>query len=290
MRSMTGFGRGVTTTENFQLTIEIRAVNHRFLEVSSKFPKEWMEAEVLTKKLLAKLFSRGKLDVSVHVKKNEQLAQTVKVNWPLVEAYKEARTKLSSRVPVTPEWSMQELISLDDALIVEVVEIPREEILRAVEEAVTQAAVNLIDMRVREGQELYEVVIGFKMELEQQIAIIHSVSQQAVEKYRDKLLQRMQDISSIEELEGRVITEVALFAERADIAEELDRLASHFSQLDETMGDEQSIGRKLDFLLQEIHREINTIGSKNQSSVASIAVIHAKSVLEKMREQIQNIE
>lgn len=287
---MTGFGRGVTVTGKFQLTIEIRSVNHRFLEVSSKFPKEWMEAEILTKKLLSKLFSRGKLDVSVHVKKNEQLAQTVKVNWALVEAYKEARSKLSGRVPVAEEWSMQEILSLEDALIVENVEIPREEILRAVEEAVTQAAVNLIDMRAREGQELFEVVTGFKAELEQQIDKIKSVSHLAVEKYRDKLLQRMQDISSMEELESRVITEVALFAERADIAEELDRLVSHFNQLEETLIQEQSIGRKLDFLLQEIHREINTIGSKNQSSIASIAVVQAKSVLEKMREQVQNIE
>ena len=124
----------------------------------------------------------------------------------------------------------------------------------------------------------------------QEIEQIRSVSSQAVEKYREKLLQRLQDITSSEEVESRILTEVAVFAERVDIAEELDRLSSHFEQLDETLRDNQPIGRKLEFLLQEIHREINTIGSKNQSSVASIAVVQAKSVLEKMREQVQNIE
>lgn len=185
---------------------------------------------------------------------------------------------------------MQEILGLQDAFLVESDEIPHETLLQAVSEAVTEAATALIQMREREGQELYEVLQGFKQELMQEIEQIRSVSSQAVEKYREKLLQRLQDITSAEEVENRILTEVAVFAERVDIAEELDRLSSHFEQLDETLRDNQPIGRKLEFLLQEIHREINTIGSKNQSSVASIAVVQAKSVLEKMREQVQNIE
>lgn len=287
---MTGFGRGVTTTEHFRLTVEIRSVNHRFLEVSTKFPKEWMEAEIHTKKLLSTLLSRGKLDVLVNLKKEEQQAPKINVNIPVLLAYKEAREQVSQVLPVEEEWSMQEILGLQDAFLVESDEIPHETLLQAVSEAVTEAATALIQMREREGQELYEALQGFKQELMQEIEQIRSVSSQAVEKYREKLLQRLQDITSSEEVENRILTEVAVFAERVDIAEELDRLSSHFEQLDETLRDNQPIGRKLEFLLQEIHREINTIGSKNQSSVASIAVVQAKSVLEKMREQVQNIE
>lgn len=287
---MTGFGRGVTTTEHFRLTVEIRSVNHRFLEVSTKFPKEWMEAEIHTKKLLSTLLSRGKLDVLVNLKKEEQQAPEINVNIPVLLAYKEAREQVSQVLPVEEEWSMQEILGLQDAFLVESDEIPHETLLQAVSEAVTEAATALIQMREREGQELYEALQGFKQELMQEIEQIRSVSSQAVEKYREKLLQRLQDITSSEEVESRILTEVAVFAERVDIAEELDRLSSHFEQLDETLRDNQPIGRKLEFLLQEIHREINTIGSKNQSSVASIAVVQAKSVLEKMREQVQNIE
>lgn len=287
---MTGFGRGVTTTEHFRLTVEIRSVNHRFLEVSTKFPKEWMEAEIHTKKLLSTLLSRGKLDVLVNLKKEEQQAPKINVNIPVLLAYKEAREQVSQVLPVEEEWSMQEILGLQDAFLVESDEMPHETLLQAVSEAVTEAATALIQMREREGQELYEALQGFKQELMQEIEQIRSVSSQAVEKYREKLLQRLQDITSSEEVENRILTEVAVFAERVDIAEELDRLSSHFEQLDETLRDNQPIGRKLEFLLQEIHREINTIGSKNQSSVASIAVVQAKSVLEKMREQVQNIE
>lgn len=287
---MTGFGRGVTTKEHFRLTVEIRSVNHRFLEVSTKFPKEWMEAEIHTKKLLSTLLSRGKLDVLVNLKKEEQQAPKINVNIPVLLAYKEAREQVSQVLPVEAEWSMQEILGLQDAFLVESDEIPHETLLQAVSEAVTEAATALIQMREREGQELYEALQGFKQELMQEIEQIRSVSSQAVEKYREKLLQRLQDITSSEEVENRILTEVAVFAERVDIAEELDRLSSHFEQLDETLRDNQPIGRKLEFLLQEIHREINTIGSKNQSSVASIAVVQAKSVLEKMREQVQNIE
>lgn len=287
---MTGFGRGVTTTEQLQLTVEIRSVNHRFLEISSRFPKDWTEAEVYAKKVLSKRIARGKLDVSVNVKELSPLEQVVQINWPLVNAYKEAREELRKEIPLKEKWSMSEILELDQALIVKVKELSREEILNAVDKAVEEAAIALIQMRQREGQVLLEAVKGFKKDLEEQIAIIKRVSSQAVEKYREKLMERIKQISEVDNLEERLVTEVAIFAEKADIAEELDRLTSHLKQLDETLQEDTSIGRKLDFLIQEIHREINTIGSKNQSVEAATAVVQAKTILEKMREQVQNIE
>ncbi len=287
---MTGFGRGVTTTDQLQLTVEIRSVNHRFLEISTRFPKEWTEAEVLAKKILSTKVARGKLDVSVYVKELVPFGQVVKINWPLVNAYKEARDELRQQIPLDDKWSMTEILQLDQALTLEIKELPKEEILSAVNKAVEEATIALIQMREKEGQVLFETVLGFKEALEEQIAVIKNVSQKAVEKYREKLVERINEISHTDHLEERLLTEVAIFAEKADISEELDRLASHLKQLDETLQEDISIGRKLDFLMQEMHREINTIGSKNQSVEAATAVVQAKAILEKMREQVQNIE
>lgn len=287
---MTGFGRGVTTTDQLQLTVEIRSVNHRFLEISTRFPKEWTEAEVLAKKILSTKVARGKLDVSVYVKELVPFGQVVKINWPLVNAYKEARDGLRQQIPLDDKWSMTEILQLDQALTLEIKELPKEEILSAVNKAVEEATIALIQMREKEGQVLFETVLGFKEALEEQIAVIKNVSQKAVEKYREKLVERINEISHTDHLEERLLTEVAIFAEKADISEELDRLASHLKQLDETLQEDISIGRKLDFLMQEMHREINTIGSKNQSVEAATAVVQAKAILEKMREQVQNIE
>lgn len=166
---MTGFGRGVTQTEHFQLTVEIRSVNHRFLEISSRFPKEWMEAELAAKKMLQARLSRGKVDVSVFVNENQQHEQRMVINWPLVNAYKAARKELAAVVPLKEQWDMSELLKLEGALTVEAAQLPHEEVIEAVNDAVSEALDNLIAMREREGIVLHEVMCGFKQELVEQI-------------------------------------------------------------------------------------------------------------------------
>lgn len=287
---MTGFGRGVTTTKNFQLTVEIRAVNHRYLEINTKFPKDWMESEVIAKKMLSDAVSRGKIDVIIFLKELQEAEQTIRINWPLLNAFLQVKNELQQSVKMEEKWTMQEIVSLDQVLQIEKVEFLQEEIIEAVESALAEAIHNLVSMREREGQELRQVMLQYKFELEQQIVQIRKESPHAVAKYRERLLNRLQEIASGQELEDRLLTEVAIFAERIDITEELDRLESHFGQLSETLNENVAIGRKLDFIMQEMNREINTIGSKNQSSTCSIAVVQAKTVLEKMREQVQNIE
>ena len=287
---MTGFGRGVTTAKTYQLTVEIRSVNHRFLEITTKFPKEWMEAEVLSKKMISQMVSRGKFDVIVYLKEHQGVEQKIQINWPLLQAYIRAKEELSQIVSINDTWTMQEIALLDQVLVEEQQEITQEEMIVSVEASMQQAIEQLIQMREREGQELKAVMLQYKEQLQEQIAQIRSTSNDAVMKYRERLKSRIEDISSEQLLDDRLLTEVALFAERADITEELDRLDSHFGQLEETLEEHGSIGRKLDFLMQEMHREINTIGSKNQSSQSSIAVVQAKTILEKMREQVQNIE
>ena len=287
---MTGFGRGVTTTRDFQLTVEMRSVNHRFLEIHSKFPKEWLEAEIFAKKLITQALSRGKIDVMVYVKDLENVEQSFDINWSLIEAYRKAKEQLASKVPLEEKWTMQELLSLDQALVQEKPQLTPQDLLDAVEKAVSAALSQLIQMREREGQELQEAVVQYKEQLMEQVEKIRPFSSLAVEKYRTRLLERIAEVTESSILEDRLLAEVGIFAERVDITEELDRLESHFGQFEETLQENVSIGRKLDFLMQEMHREINTIGSKNQSTEASVAVVQAKTILEKMREQVQNIE
>lgn len=287
---MTGFGRGVTTTVNYQLTVEVRSVNHRFLEIYTKFPKEWFEAELRAKKILSQYVQRGKLDVIVNLKSMGQEEEKFQINWPLIEAYKKAKEQLLEVVPLDGKWSMQELFSLENALIHEKKEFSPNEIMSTVEEAIKEAAENLVKMREHEGQQLQAVLLQYHEDLKSEIAGIREFSQDAVKKYKDRLTERVAEIANSDVLEDRLLAEVALFADRVDITEELDRLDSHFRQLEKSLEESGTIGRKLDFLMQEMLREINTIGSKNQSSQASIAVVQAKTVLEKMREQVQNIE
>ncbi|MER2105512.1 MAG: YicC/YloC family endoribonuclease [Solibacillus sp.] len=290
VRSMTGFGRGVTTTKNVQLTVEIRSVNHRFLEMNTKFPKEWMEAEVLAKKMLAQAISRGKLDVHIYMKELQLAKPQVTINWPLLNAYCEAKLALAQNVLIEEKWTMQEIAMLHGVLAVEEEQLEQAEILQAIASAVQQATDDLLQMREREGKELKLVMLQYKNQLQEQVASIRVAAPEATLKYKERLLQRLQEIASGQMIDERVLMEVAVFAERVDIAEELDRLESHFLQLEETLNETVAVGRKLDFLMQEMHREINTIGSKNQSAQGSVAVVQAKAILEKMREQVQNIE
>lgn len=287
---MTGFGRGVTTTKHFQLTVEIRAVNHRFLEINTKFPKEWMESEVVAKKMLSDAVSRGKIDVIIFLKELHDTEQTIQINWSLLNAFLQAKKELSQTVPMEEKWTMQEIVSLDQVLQVEKIEFMQDEIIDAVKNALAEAIENLIAMRDREGQGLQQVMLQYKADLEAQIAQIRQYAPLAVEKYRERLMNRLEEVTSGQSLDDRLLTEVAIFAERIDITEELDRLESHFNQLSETLTENIAIGRKLDFIMQEMNREINTIGSKNQSTQCSAAVVQAKTILEKMREQVQNIE
>jgi len=145
-------------------------------------------------------------------------------------------------------------------------------------------------MREHEGKQLKTFLLQYKDDLMEQLQIIRKYSPQAVEKYRVKLIERMKEITDSNTFDDRILAEVAIFAEKVDISEELDRLESHFNQLVDTLNEHTSIGRKLDFLMQECLREINTIGSKNQSTECAIAVVQSKTLLEKMREQVQNIE
>ncbi len=287
---MTGFGRGVTTTNNYQITVEARSVNHRFLEVGLKFPKEFLEVEAMAKKIVSNQTSRGKIDLHLSIKELHEAPKTIRINWALLEAYQAVKQQLSSKVSLQQNWTMEELVKIDQMLLVENEQLAMEDMTEWIQNATKKAIDQLVQMREREGQELKSVMLQLKNQLQDEIIKIKECSSEVVLKYRNRLLERIKEVAENEHVEARVLAEVALFAERVDITEELDRMESHIVQLEEIMQESEAIGRKLEFLMQEMHREINTIGSKNQSSKCSVAVVQAKMILEKMREQVQNIE
>ncbi len=286
---MTGFGRGIAATNYAQITVEARAVNHRFLELSLKFPKEYMEAEMRAKKMISAYLSRGKVDIYVSIQSLNEAEKKVHLNWPLFEAFEQAKNQIAAKVPLQ-QWTMAELLNIDQMLIIEEDKIPIEQIEALIFDATKQAIEQLILMREREGQELKLVMVQLTNQLQLEMETISVHSQDAVSKYRQRLLERLTEVSQSDEIDARLLTEVALYAEKVDITEELDRMKSHIAQMFDSLEETEAIGRKLEFILQEMHREINTIGSKNQSTTCSKAIVQAKMILEKLREQVQNIE
>ena len=286
---MTGFGRGIVSSNYAQITVEARAVNHRFLELSLKFPKEYMEAEMKAKKMISAYMSRGKVDIYLSIQSLNDAEKKVHLNWPLFEAFEQAKNQIEAKVPLQ-QWTMAEILNIDQMLIIEEDKIPVEQIEALIFDATKQAIEQLILMREREGQELKLVMVQLTNQLQCEMETISIHSQDAVSKYRQRLLERLIEISQSDEIDARLLTEVALYAEKVDITEELDRMKSHIAQMFDSLEETEAIGRKLEFILQEMHREINTIGSKNQSTTCSKAIVQAKMILEKLREQVQNIE
>lgn len=288
---MTGFGRGVATSNDIQVTIEARAVNHRFLEMNVKVPKEFSEFEVHIKKVVSNLIARGKLDLYLAVSQTQDAQKSVHINWPLLDAYEAAKKELATKIAIEEKWTIAEISSIDHLLVVENEPLQVDVILNLVQEATADAIKNLIVMREREGQELKTVMLQLIDDLKKEIKTITLHAEDAVLKYRERLKDRLKEIDENNAIiDQRILTEVAIYAERIDITEELDRLQSHITQLIECMDEHSNIGRKVEFILQEMHREMNTIGSKNQSSLCSVAIVQSKMYLEKLREQVQNVE
>ena len=286
---MTGFGRGIVSSNYAQITVEARAVNHRFLELSLKFPKEYLETEMKVKKKISAYLSRGKVDIYLSIQSLNNAEKKVQLNWPLFEAYEQAKNQIAEKVPLQ-QWTIAEILNIDQMLIIEEDKIPVDQIEALIFDATKQAIEQLILMREREGQELKLVMVQLINQLQREMETISHHSQDAVLKYRQRLLERLLEVSQSDEIDARLLTEVALYAEKVDITEELDRMKSHIAQMLDSLEETEAIGRKLEFLLQEMHREINTIGSKNQSTTCSKAIVQAKMILEKLREQVQNIE
>lgn len=292
VHSMTGYGQASRRIGRGTVTIELKSVNHRYCEVMIRMPREWLHIEDALKKKIQQSVKRGRVDVFVLYERDPEDERKITIQWPIIEAYWRAAEEINRKLPNIGSLRMSDLMSLPDAFdhsddTTINAEAVRDELLVCASEALDR----LCRMRGEEGAYLRADLTARIAQLEQDHRQMREMAPDVVEDYRDKLRRRIEELVASDQFdEHRFAMEVALFAERSNIDEELTRLGSHFRQFRDVLESNEPMGRKLDFLIQEMNREINTIGSKANHIQLTHYVVKIKAELEKMREQAQNIE
>lgn len=286
---MTGFGYAETNVQDKSITVEIKSVNHRYCEVVTRLPRNYIFLEENIRRLIQRRIARGRLDVFLNI--TEEKTALAKVDKELAIAYHKFLRELGDLLQISPEITAEQLIRLQGVLVFEEKKEDLDEFWSMLEPVINQALDELIKMRETEGYRLEQDIIHRIGKIEQFINEISEQEPQVVENYRERLTARIKELV-VEEpfVEERIAAEVILFAERCNITEELVRIKSHLQQLRRVIDSNEPAGRKMEFLLQELYRETNTIGSKGNDVKISHNVVEIKSELEKIREQIQNVE
>ena len=289
MRSMTGYGRRSLARDGREMTVEVKTVNHRFLDVALRMPRHLGFAEDQVRRQLAESLSRGHADVSVQYRNTRPDARRVVCDPALAAAYRDAMAALSAATGAENSVPLSQYALLPDVLTVTENEEDQAAVGALLADALALALQDVQVLRAREGEALKSDLTAHLQLLEKLRLQIAERAPGVVEDYRQRLLQRIQELGVVAPDESRVVQEVAIFADRAAIDEELSRLDSHIRQAYRLM-EESPCGSKLNFLVQEMNREVNTIGSKALDSQIAKLVVDAKSEIEKLREQIQNVE
>lgn len=292
IRSMTGYGRAQQTIHGRDITVELRSVNHRYFEYSSRIPRSCAYLDDGLKKLVQAAASRGKVDVGLTVNTVEGSSAQVAINHTLAREYLEALRGLGTDLGmIRDDITLSTLSRFSDIFVVTRAEEDEEELWADVQTVAVEAIDRFVEMRRREGDSLKGDILGRLALIESCVATIEERSPQTVAEYRARLTAKLAEVLQSTTLdEQRIITEVAILGEKLAVDEETVRLRSHIAQFRAILNLPEAVGRKLDFLMQEMNREINTIGSKAQDVAIAMVVVDVKSELEKIREQIQNIE
>ena len=291
VKSMTGYGRARQERNGRNITVEVRSVNNRYLDCTVKMPRAYIFAEDAMKALVQKYISRGKVDVFVTVDAVTADQTVVQVNEPLARSYYQALSRLREMFSLEDELSASTLARFPDVLAVtkaeEDLEMISADICAVLEEALTAHR----QMRSVEGEKLFSDIAGRADTIESVVAKVEERSPQTVSEYRARLETKMREVLQSTTIdESRILTEAAIFADKIAVDEETVRLRSHLSQLRTMLSGDEPVGRKLDFLIQEVNRECNTIGSKCNDLTIARDVVNMKAEVEKIREQVQNIE
>ena len=289
--SMTGYGRGESPGPEFNCIVEMRSVNHRYRDIFLRLPRELSEFEDRLRRLVAKHFDRGRIDVSVTLEEAGESLTAVKTNRSLIDSYVHHTRQLADDLGLPWDLGVHDLISLPGVMELVPMQVDCEIIWSRLEESTLSAITGLQEMRSKEGRFLAQDVIARTQLIEELIERIAERAPRVSEDYKMKLKERLKEFLGDTLIdESRITMEALVYADKSDIAEELVRLRSHIAQIYEVIYQDEPIGRRLEFLVQEMQREVNTIGSKAQDSDISHMVVNIKSELEKIREQIQNIE
>ncbi|MBQ9480587.1 MAG: YicC family protein [Clostridia bacterium] len=290
MYSMTGYGKAEYSKEGLDITVEIKSVNNRFLDLNSKYPRSFVGFDDAIRKAVQSKLSRGRVDLFVTFSDNRERAVDLNVDVPLARSYAEAAKLLSGEIEgITNDLTVTSLMRLPDVVSQKNAECD-EDFERIIVEVVLAACDNLNNMRAAEGEKLKAEILSHLAVIEEIVGQIKTRAPQIQAEYRSKLKERIEEILSGTDIdEARLLNEVAFFADKSNIDEEIARLYSHISQF-RKICDTENAGRKLDFLIQEFNREANTICSKANDVTLTSCGLELKSEIEKIREQIQNLE
>ena len=291
--SMTGFGRGEKVYDTRKYNIEIKSVNSRFCDISIRMPRIFNYADSDIRRVITDRLLRGKIDVFINYEDQGEAGQTVTVNSSLAKEYSEAAKALSAITGRTDDLGVARLTQFQDVLSVTQNEIDEEAASKELLETLNLAIDGMLQMRKREGDNLVSTILTKITSLEAIREEVVARSPEVVEAYKQKLSARINDILTSDQREfyddNRLAAEVAIFADKCAIDEEMARLKSHFSQARKILAEEETVGKKMDFLVQEINREVNTTGSKANDIEITSRVLAMKNLVEEIREQIQNL-
>ena len=291
IKSMTGYGGAKGSAEGLSVSIELKSVNNRYLDVSVKLPRTLLFAEEPIKAAVGRHISRGKVDVFVTVDASASDDMEVRVNEPLLRGYVEALNAAAEKHGLQNDLTLMSVCRLPDVLSTDRREIDNSALMSGLGEILERALCEYDAMRLREGEKLRDDVLSRLDEISRLTGIVEENAPKTVEEYRARLGQKLQEVLGSTNIdESRILTEAAIFADKIAVDEETVRLRSHLSQLRGLCKGDSPAGRKMDFLIQELNRESNTIGSKCQNADIAHVVVELKAEIEKIREQIQNVE
>ena len=291
IKSMTGYGSAKGTVEGLQITVELKSVNNRYLDAAVRLPRSFLFAEDAVKSAVQRHISRGKVDVFVTVDASDAGDMTVKVNEGLLRGYLDAFRHIAEEYDLPNDVTAMAVSRFPDVLSVEKKDLDADAISAGILEITEKALDDFDAMREREGAKLRDDVLSRLETIDKLVATVEQESPKTVAAYRERLEAKMAEVLGTAGIdENRILAEAAIFADHIAVDEETVRLRSHMSQLRAMINGSSPTGRKIDFLIQEFNREANTIGSKCQNSDIAHTVVDLKSEIEKIREQIQNIE
>lgn len=290
-KSMTGYGKAELVTDEKQIVVEIKSVNNRYLDVNTKIPRYMMFAEEKIKKLISEYTTRGKVDIFVNVMTKKDSGKKIILDKELVASYMGAFKELCDETGLLYDLSASRFLNNSDVVKMEIEEKSEDEIFAEISPVIEQALISYNKMREIEGERLKADIIQKTANILSNVEEIEKIVPLNIESYKEKLLNKIKEVSIISDIdENRIITEVALYVDKTCVDEETVRAKSHLKSIKEVLASDGAVGKKLDFIIQELNRETNTIGSKSNELKISELVINTKNEIEKIREQIQNLE
>lgn len=290
IKSMTGYGKQSMEQNLREYQVEMKSVNHRYLDISVKMPKALSYLEDVVKKIISSNIKRGKIDVFITFTNNSTEGKEIKINTEIAKMYINELKKLADEEGILSNIEVTEISKYPDVLTIQN-NMEDELIKKELEEVVTKTVQSLIQMRIAEGKKIYEDIGQRLDKIKEIVEKISSLSTGLIDEYVVKLEGRIKELLGNQEIdEARLAQEVVIYADKCSIQEEVTRLRSHISQMKDLLNNDEAVGKKLDFLIQEMNRETNTIGAKSNNLEITNEVINIKTELEDIREQIQNIE